>query len=153
MTFAVHVFGGKQRSDEKLGKTVDRFRQSPGFNVKEIVGVFVGGESVVAAAVRADELLIAVGLRVFFGTQEQHVLKKMSQPRAFCRVGIGAYSDIHGYSCLIGSEIGDHHCAQAVAQLQVAVFTRLQWSGDDVSPDRLRREEQQQQQYESQWMM
>ena len=73
--------------------------------IEKIVGIFQTGASVMTAAMLANKTLILTGLRIFLGTQKQHMLKKMDQPRSILRILITAYIDIQRGSRLIAARI------------------------------------------------
>ena len=105
VTFPVHQFRGKQRVGKLLGKAVQCRFQEFSFHVEEVVGVCEGGEGVVTAAVAADELLVFARVRIFFGTQKQHVLQKMGETLTVFRIVAAAHRYIHGGGRFISGRV------------------------------------------------
>ena len=106
VALAVDKFGGKQWGCELLGEPIQRGLQVIGLDIKEVVGIAKGGKGIMTAAVAFDELLIFAGLRILFGSQEQHVLQKMCDTFALFRIIPTANADVHGGSGFVCVLIG-----------------------------------------------
>ena len=67
ISFTIHVSLSEEWCYEKLSETIERFWERLCSDIKKVVRIIVGGEGVVAAAIRVNERLIGVRLWVFFG--------------------------------------------------------------------------------------
>ncbi len=68
--FALNVFGGKQRVDEKLAEPVQRRLQESGIDIEKVIGVFKTGIGVVLATVSGDKFLVLSSRWILLRTQE-----------------------------------------------------------------------------------
>ena len=144
LAFALDVLAVELRGDEELREAVKRAFEVVGVDVEEVVRAGEGRGGVAGAAVLGDESAVLAGVRVLLGTEKEHVLEKVREPRAFVRI-VGA-ADVDAERCrrLVGVGIGDDQSLEPVGERERAVFPGVGGAALDLDVVRRRgtREEQ-----------
>ena len=91
-----------------------------------------------------DESAVLAGVRVLLGTEKEHVLEKVREPRAFVRIVGAADVDAERRRRLVGVGIGDDQSLEPVGERERAVFPGVGGAALDLDVVRRRgtREEQ-----------